>query len=38
MQIDLLPAASVAQELMRKISIATFEPENEWFFYDGAFV
>jgi hypothetical protein len=37
MQIDLIPAASLAQELMRKISIATFDPENEWFFYDGAF-
>jgi hypothetical protein len=36
-QIDLIPAACVASELMRKITVATFEPENEWFFYDGAF-
>jgi hypothetical protein len=37
MQVDLIPAACVASELMRKITTATFDSENEWFFYDGAF-
>jgi hypothetical protein len=37
MDFELIPATFVASELMRKISIATFDVENEWFFFDGAF-
>lgn len=32
MQFELIPAACVASELMRKITLATFDHENEWFF------
>jgi hypothetical protein len=31
------PAAIVSLELMRKISKASFDKENEWYFYDGAY-
>ena len=37
MGIDLIPAAYAAQELSKKISAASLDPENEWFFFDGAF-
>jgi len=37
MGIELVPAAYVAQELTRKITAATFDLKNEWFFFDGAF-
>ncbi|MDR1240181.1 MAG: hypothetical protein LBK27_08700 [Treponema sp.] len=31
------PAAAFAQPLNHLIMKATFDPANEWFFYDGAF-
>jgi len=37
MEFTLVPAAYVAQELSRKVTAATFDIENEWFFFDGAF-
>jgi hypothetical protein len=37
MNFELIPAAYVAQELSKKITVASFDPENEWFFFDGAF-
>ena len=37
MNIELVPAAYVNQELTIKIMNASFEVENEWFFTDGAF-
>jgi hypothetical protein len=37
MSFMLEPAAPYAQQLNILISRATFNPENEWFFFDGAF-
>ena len=37
MDLELVPAAYVAHDLGKKIMTATFDIENEWFFFDGAF-
>ena len=37
MKIELVPAAYVAQDLCKKITSASFDIQNEWFFFDGAF-
>jgi len=37
MSFEFIPAAYVAHDLGKKIMTATFDIENEWFFFDGAF-
>jgi len=37
MGVELMPAAYAAQDLYKKITAATFDVKNEWFFFDGAF-
>jgi len=37
MKFEFIPAAYAAQELTRKIMMASLNVENEWFFFDGTF-
>jgi hypothetical protein len=37
MSVELIPAAYAAQELSKMITTAALDPENEWFFFDGAY-
>lgn len=37
MKFSLEPAAAYASQLNYLIMKATFDPTNEWFFYDGAY-